>query len=42
MGINSNGTTLIDGGNFQNIGAITWDTTAKTSGFTEFQEMDIL
>lgn len=34
MGINSNGTTLIDQGLFQNIGAITWDTTAKTSGFT--------
>ena len=34
MGINSNGTTLIDGGKFDNIGAITWDTTAKTTGFT--------
>jgi len=34
MGINSCGTTLIDNGTFKNIGAITWDTTAKTSGFT--------
>jgi hypothetical protein len=34
MGINSNGTTLIDQGVFQNIGAITWDTTAKTGNFT--------
>ena len=34
MGINSNGTTLIDNGLFQNIGSVTWDTTAKTSGFT--------
>ena len=34
MGINSNGTTVIDQGIFENIGAITWDTTVKTSGFT--------
>ena len=34
MGINSCGTTLIDQGVFKNIGAITWDTTVKTSGFT--------
>src|SRR6056300_1657311 len=34
MGINSCGTTLIDNGTFQNIGSVTWDTTAKTSGFT--------
>jgi hypothetical protein len=34
MGINSNGTTLIDQGVFKNIGAITWDTTAKTGNFT--------
>jgi hypothetical protein len=34
MGINSCGTTLIDEGLFKNIGAITWDTTAKTAGFT--------
>lgn len=34
MGVNSCGTTLIDNGTFKNIGAITWDTTAKTSGFT--------
>ena len=34
MGINSCGTTLIDQGLFKNIGAITWDTTVKTSGFT--------
>ena len=34
MGVNSDGTTLIDNGLFKNIGAVTWDTTAKTSGFT--------
>ena len=34
MGVNSCGTTLINNGLFSNIGAITWDTTAKTSGFT--------
>jgi len=34
MGINSCGTTLIDNGTFKNIGAISWDTTAKTAGFT--------
>ena len=34
MGVNSCGTTLIDQGFFKNIGAITWDTTVKTSGFT--------
>ena len=34
MGVNSCGTTLIDNGAFKNIGAITWDTTAKTAGFT--------
>ena len=34
MGVNSCGTTLIDNGTFSNIGAITWDTTAKTTGFT--------
>jgi len=34
MGVVSCGTTMIDQGVFQNIGAVTWDTTAKTSGFT--------
>ena len=34
MGVNSSGTTLIDNGTFKNIGAITWDTTAKTGNFT--------
>jgi hypothetical protein len=34
MGINSCGTTLIDNGTFKNIGAVIWDTTAKTTGFT--------
>tara|TARA_R100000005_G_scaffold96218_2_gene81523 strand:- start:3 stop:1304 length:1302 start_codon:yes stop_codon:yes gene_type:complete len=34
MGINSCGTTLIDNGAFKNIGAVSWDTTAKTSNFT--------
>ena len=34
MGINSDGTTLIDNGAFENIGEVTWDTTVKTSGFT--------
>jgi hypothetical protein len=34
MGVNSCGTTLMDQGVFKNIGAITWDTTVKTSGFT--------
>jgi len=34
MGVNSCGTTLIDGGTFKNIGAVSWDTTAKTVGFT--------
>jgi len=34
MGVNSCGTTLIDNGTFKNIGAITWDTTAKTGNFT--------
>jgi len=34
MGINSCGTTLIDQGTFKNIGAVSWDTTAKTAGFT--------
>ena len=34
MGVNSCGTTLIDNGTFKNIGAISWDTTAKTAGFT--------
>jgi len=34
MGVNSNGTTLMDQGVFQNIGSVTWDTTAKTTGFT--------
>jgi hypothetical protein len=34
MGVNSCGTTLIDNGAFNNIGAISWDTTAKTAGFT--------
>ena len=34
MGVNSCGTTLIDQAVFKNIGAITWDTTVKTSGFT--------
>jgi len=34
MGVNSCGTTLIDNGLFQNIGSVTWDTTAKTTGFT--------
>jgi len=34
MGINSCGTTMLDGGLFQNIGSVTWNTTAKTSNFT--------
>ena len=34
MGVVSCGTTMLDQGVFQNIGAVTWDTTAKTSGFT--------
>jgi len=34
MGVNSCGTTLIDNGTFKNIGAISWDTTVKTAGFT--------
>ena len=34
MGVNSCGTTLIDEGTFKNIGAVSWDTTAKTAGFT--------
>jgi len=34
MGINSSGTSMIDGGVFQNIGAVSWETTAKTSNFT--------
>jgi hypothetical protein len=34
MGVISCGTTMLDQGVFQNIGAVTWDTTAKTSGFT--------
>jgi hypothetical protein len=34
MGVISCGTTLIDQGKFENIGAITWQTTAKTSNFT--------
>ena len=34
MGINSCGTTLISDGKFANIGAVSWETTAKTSNFT--------
>ena len=34
MGINSCGTTMLDQGVFQNIGSVTWNTTAKTSNFT--------
>ena len=34
MGVVSCGTTMLDQGVFNNIGAVTWDTTAKTSGFT--------
>jgi hypothetical protein len=34
MGVVSCGTTMLDQGVFENIGAVTWDTTAKTSGFT--------
>jgi hypothetical protein len=34
MGVISCGTTLIDEGTFKNIGAVTWDTTAKTGNFT--------
>ncbi len=34
MGVVSCGTTMLDQGVFQNIGAVTWDTTAKTSNFT--------
>jgi len=34
MGVISCGTTMLDQGVFKNIGAVTWDTTAKTSGFT--------
>ena len=34
MGVVSCGTTMLDQGVFQNIGTVTWDTTAKTAGFT--------
>jgi hypothetical protein len=34
MGVVSCGTTMLDQGVFKNIGSVTWDTTAKTSGFT--------
>ena len=34
MGVVSCGTTMLDQGVFENIGAVSWDTTAKTSGFT--------
>ena len=34
MGVVSCGTTMLDQGVFENIGAVTWDTTAKTAGFT--------
>ena len=34
MGVVSCGTTMLDQGVFQNIGAVTWDTTAKTGNFT--------
>ena len=34
MGVVSCATTMLDQGVFQNIGAVTWDTTAKTVGFT--------
>jgi hypothetical protein len=34
MGVVSCGTTMLDQGVFENIGSVTWDTTAKTSGFT--------
>jgi len=34
MGVVSCGTTMLDQGEFQNLPVVTWDTTAKTSGFT--------
>ena len=34
MGVISCGTTMLDQGVFENIGAVIWDTTVKTSGFT--------
>ena len=34
MGVNSNGTVMMDQGVFENLGSVTWDTTAKTAGFT--------
>src|SRR5210317_2169927 len=34
MGVVSCGTTMLDQGVFENIGAVTWDTTAKTASFT--------
>jgi hypothetical protein len=34
MGVVSCGTTMLDQGVFENIGAVTWDTTVKTAGFT--------
>jgi len=34
MGVNSNGTLMMDQGVFENLGSVTWDTTAKTTGFT--------
>jgi len=34
MGVNSNGTVMMDQGVFENLGSVTWDTTAKTTGFT--------
>ena len=34
MGVVSCGTTMLDQGVFQNIGAVSWDTTPKTATFT--------
>jgi hypothetical protein len=34
MGVVSCGTTMLDQGVFENIGSVSWDTTAKTTGFT--------
>jgi len=34
MGVISCGTTMLDEGVFENIGSVSWDTTAKTAGFT--------
>jgi hypothetical protein len=34
MGVNSDGTLLLDEGSFIGLGSVSWDTTVKTSSFT--------